>query len=429
MAETSGLIGGPRGRIHVDDVCSAGVLRARGLAGAVASLSLIATLCLVAASPAGAGPANFTGDATSGTISVHTNNSPEVFTNPTSHLNLNWDDPSPFAPLSGSLTMAPVRTAPFIGPFDLKFYVQAAITTTGPITGALDTAAGTFTLHTNTNMAVTVYNMTGATPNPNSDNKITGPGCKVAVSIDWTGTMTATSVHLTAPQFLIPTFPSGDDGCGAATNDLNARVAGQNNAADLTYAGTRSISNPAMLRVTTNPALPGDIIVDGIARDAWGLNWAQFPVGSHQVCFGDVLGYVKPGCQTVTLTAGTTTTVQGTYTRNGYLRVHHQPGPARRPSPSTGWPATTGACGPRSRPAPTTSASATWPATNAPACRDVTVVAGSHRDHHRRPSPPTPSAPGPAGHLRLPAGHHQPGLAGDDHRRRPVGATTGASTG
>jgi hypothetical protein len=79
------------------------------------------------------------------------------------------------------------------------------------------------------------------------------------------------------------------------------------------------------LRVTTNPAVPADISVDGIVRDSWGLNWVNFPVGAHQVCFGEVPGYTKPACQDVNLVSGVTTTVQGNYTQNGYLRAITSP--------------------------------------------------------------------------------------------------------
>ncbi|MEZ5179755.1 MAG: M4 family metallopeptidase [Acidimicrobiales bacterium] len=89
---------------------------------------------------------------------------------------------------------------------------------------------------------------------------------------------------------------------------------------------------PALLRVTTSPAVPSVISVDGIERDSWGINWAALPVGSHEVCFGKVLGWITPSCQTVNLTAGNTTTVTGTFSQSGYLGWS----PARRcrpPSP------------------------------------------------------------------------------------------------
>jgi hypothetical protein len=113
----------------------------------------------------------------------------------------------------------------------------------------------------------------------------------------------------------ITAFPVGTDctttTCG--TGILNAAAAVQ------------AAQTPARLRVTTSPALPADILVDGTARDSWGLNWAAFPAGAHQVCFGDVPGYTKPACQNPTLTQGNTSTVNGTYTQNGFLRVITSP--------------------------------------------------------------------------------------------------------
>jgi len=84
-------------------------------------------------------------------------------------------------------------------------------------------------------------------------------------------------------------------------------------------------SAPAQLRVTTSPALAADISVDGVQRDSWGLNWVPFDVGSHQVCFGAVPGFTAPPCQTVSLATAATTSVVGTYTARGYLRVITSP--------------------------------------------------------------------------------------------------------
>ena len=36
--------------------------------------------------------------------------------------------------------------------------------------------------------------------------------------------------------------------------------------------------------------------------------------GPHQICFGDVPGFTTPTCQTTTITAGTLTTITGTFT-------------------------------------------------------------------------------------------------------------------
>ncbi|MEZ5179563.1 MAG: M12 family metallo-peptidase [Acidimicrobiales bacterium] len=79
------------------------------------------------------------------------------------------------------------------------------------------------------------------------------------------------------------------------------------------------------LRVVTSPALPAEISVDGTVRDSWGLNWVRLPSGNHLVCFRPVSGYTEPPCQVVNLVAGTTSSVTGTYTPNGYLRAITSP--------------------------------------------------------------------------------------------------------
>jgi len=79
------------------------------------------------------------------------------------------------------------------------------------------------------------------------------------------------------------------------------------------------------LRVTTTPAVPSMVSVDGVERDEFGLNWVPYAPGSHQVCFGPVTGYTAPACQTVSVTVGATTTVNGTFTQLGYLKVNTSP--------------------------------------------------------------------------------------------------------
>ncbi len=82
---------------------------------------------------------------------------------------------------------------------------------------------------------------------------------------------------------------------------------------------------PSLVRVTTNPAVPGKIIVDGVPRDEWGLAWMKIAPGTHTVSFGGLNGYGTPAPQTVTTTAGATTTVQGNYATLGFLRVVTNP--------------------------------------------------------------------------------------------------------
>jgi hypothetical protein len=84
-------------------------------------------------------------------------------------------------------------------------------------------------------------------------------------------------------------------------------------------------SDVGMLRVTTTPALPAQIIVDGIARDTWSLEWMKIRAGQHEVCFEDMQGFTTPACQVVDVTAGATTVVDGAYQQRGSLKVNTVP--------------------------------------------------------------------------------------------------------
>jgi subtilisin len=81
-----------------------------------------------------------------------------------------------------------------------------------------------------------------------------------------------------------------------------------------------------LLRVTTSPAVVSAIRVDGIHRADWGLDWLSLPVGSYEVCFGDVPGFRTPACRSVDVRAGLTTAVEGRFERLGLLKVDVAPG-------------------------------------------------------------------------------------------------------
>jgi hypothetical protein len=86
------------------------------------------------------------------------------------------------------------------------------------------------------------------------------------------------------------------------------------------------IVNPqGLLRVTSNPAVPTQILVDGNITDSWGLVWMKEAAGSHTVCFAHVDGWTEPPCQTVSVSDGATTTVTGNFTQRGSLRVLNSP--------------------------------------------------------------------------------------------------------
>ena len=101
---------------------------------------------------------------------------------------------------------------------------------------------------------------------------------------------------------------------------------GQNDAATGSWDASYWTTTPrTLLRVTSSPALPTQIVVDGQIADSWGLTWLKLAAGNHTVCFTHVEGYTEPACQTVTLNGGATTTLTGTFPQRGSLRVITSP--------------------------------------------------------------------------------------------------------
>ncbi len=84
------------------------------------------------------------------------------------------------------------------------------------------------------------------------------------------------------------------------------------------------------LRVTTVPAVPSQISIDGVGAQSFGLDWVKVAPGSHEICFSDVPGYATPPCETVVVVAGNTTVASGTFTQLAELRVLTSP-PAGQP--------------------------------------------------------------------------------------------------
>jgi hypothetical protein len=92
--------------------------------------------------------------------------------------------------------------------------------------------------------------------------------------------------------------------------------------------GAGGQTNVGLLRVTTSPAVASQITVDGNIADTWGLNWLEIAPGSHAICFMPIQGYTGPACQTVTVTAGATTAVTGSFVQRGFLHVVTSPATA-----------------------------------------------------------------------------------------------------
>ncbi len=76
-----------------------------------------------------------------------------------------------------------------------------------------------------------------------------------------------------------------------------------------------------LLRATTSPPVPSRISVDGVVRHDWGIDWLTMPVGNHEVCWTDVVGFVAPPCQIVTVIGGQTAVAEGSFTPLGLLQV------------------------------------------------------------------------------------------------------------
>ncbi len=122
------------------------------------------------------------------------------------------------------------------------------------------------------------------------------------------------------------TTPAGGGPISAShiytTNAVNTAILTVNDGHGGTASSSASVTiATSFLRVTTNPPVPGKIIVDGAPRDEWGLAWMKIAPGTHTLSFGDVYGYGTPGTQAVTTTAGMTTTAVGNYVQYGSLRV------------------------------------------------------------------------------------------------------------
>jgi DNA-binding beta-propeller fold protein YncE len=193
-------------------------------------------------------------------------------------------------------------------------YITPACQTVTVTAGATTTVTGTFTergfLHVTTSPAV------------NSEITYTASGSTTALAMDnygaWTDIPVGTySVCFGAVAgYTAPACQTAAITAGATTNITGTFTAN---------SGATGPSGVGLLRVTTSPAVPSQITVDGNIADTWGLNWLQIAPGSHTVCFSSVQGYTTPACQTVTVTAGATTTVTGTFTQRGFLQVETSP--------------------------------------------------------------------------------------------------------
>jgi hypothetical protein len=164
-----------------------------------------------------------------------------------------------------------------------------------------------------------------------------------------------------------PVGAFGTDAMGAGRLDADAAIGAASGSCG---AGV------GYLRVTTSPALPSQISLNGVIADSWGLTWVKLDPGDYTVHFSHVEGYSEPADQLVSVTAGATTTVTGTFTQRGSLRVITSPAVAGTisvdGSPRNDWGMWTDV--------PTGPHQVCFGAVEGfttPACQDITVNAGA----------------------------------------------------
>jgi hypothetical protein len=80
-----------------------------------------------------------------------------------------------------------------------------------------------------------------------------------------------------------------------------------------------------LLRVTSNPAVPSMIYIDGNWASPWGLNWVKLSPGTHTLSWSDVPAWITPANEQFTITAGQTTTIDKAWVHCGSLRVITSP--------------------------------------------------------------------------------------------------------
>jgi len=106
-------------------------------------------------------------------------------------------------------------------------------------------------------------------------------------------------------------------------------VAGQTTVITGTFTVNAGAPGPAagygLLRVQTSPAVPSQVTVNGVPMTDWGLDWVKLAPGAYTVSFGNVSNFTSPPPQVVTVTAGQTTVVTGTFIVRGFLRVITSP--------------------------------------------------------------------------------------------------------
>jgi hypothetical protein len=190
--------------------------------------------------------------------------------------------------------------------------------------GAIDPAAG---------VTIAPYSSQGPTNDGRTKPDISAASCVSSFTYSpgcFNGTSAATPVVAGAAALVLQA------GLAATPAELMTYLVAQSTV-DRGAAGTDNVygagelllpdppTGVGYLRVATNPALPAQISLNGVIADSWGLNWLKLAPGDYTVHFSHVEGYTEPADQVVSVVAGATTTLTGTFTQRGSLRVITSP--------------------------------------------------------------------------------------------------------
>lgn len=91
------------------------------------------------------------------------------------------------------------------------------------------------------------------------------------------------------------------------------------------FAAITARAGFGILSVQLEPSLDAPIFVDGVVRNTGALRSLELAAGTYELCFGEVTGHLAPPCRETTVTAGTETSIVGTYRPAGELSVTVEP--------------------------------------------------------------------------------------------------------
>ncbi|OGS42871.1 MAG: hypothetical protein A3K67_05355 [Euryarchaeota archaeon RBG_16_62_10] len=167
--------------------------------------------------------------------------------------------------------------------------------------------------------------------------RVTAKNATGATVTDWNGTSSLSSTDSSAVFGQVThNWVVGDAGDYETTVAFNAEGSWSVSATDASFSmdvgGSIDVTvsggpqpTYGLLRVTTNPAVPTMISIDGVWASPWGLNWVKLDPGTYTLSFSDVPGFVTPADVEVTIVAGETTNYMATFVPCGSLRVITSP--------------------------------------------------------------------------------------------------------